>query len=178
MRSAARKMFELKAPHRPRSLVITISSTVFSGRRASSGCSRSLEPPSESARGAATSDSTCAGLTAYGRIARIRCCARFSRAADTIFIARVIFCVFLAPAMRLRMIMRFATESLAAVGARAFGLLVLVGVGDEALAEALQRLVELLPQVVGQLALLYDVRPDVGVLLVDVAVELVLVSAQ
>src|SRR5580704_13343544 len=50
----------------------------------------------------ATDCSTSPVFSAYGRIATIRVCARVSRAPATIFMARVIFCVALVLAMRLR----------------------------------------------------------------------------
>ena len=58
-----------------------------------------------------TSARTSCALMAYGRSSVMRCCARFSRAPATIFIARVIFCVDLTLEMRLRICLRFAKAS-------------------------------------------------------------------
>jgi len=56
----------------------------------------------------ATACSRTASFAAYGRAAVAASCARRSLAAATIFIARVIFWVFLTDVMRLRMIFRLA----------------------------------------------------------------------
>src|SRR5258708_7016314 len=97
-RSPARLTFELKPPARPRSLPSTTSSTSFSSRRASSGCTRS-----PSSTRCETPRSTSAVFTANGRSSMMRCCARRSFAAATIFIARVIFWVDFTDPMRFRM---------------------------------------------------------------------------
>src|SRR5581483_10136944 len=70
---------------------------------------------------ATTSESTLRSRTAYGRMDVIRCCARFSRAAATIFMARVIFCVFLTLPMRLRRLLRSATFASTLRSDEAFG---------------------------------------------------------
>ena len=93
---AARVMAALKAPARPRSLVITTSSTRLTGRASSSGA-----PSRRPARHRAGSTSTV--LSAWGRSSVMRCWARQTRAAATIFMARVIFWVFFTDAMRRRM---------------------------------------------------------------------------
>src|SRR3984885_4857608 len=106
-RSAVLLMFVLNAPHRPRSPESTTKRTFFSGRRTRSACSSPWASGSADAAviDAATDARTSPVFTAYGRIATIRCCARFRRAPATIFIARVIFCVALTLVIRFRMVL-------------------------------------------------------------------------
>ena len=96
-------MLELKAPARPLSLVIKASRMRFSGRRASSG---SAPVCSSAATAAATLASTLRSKEPYGRAAITRSCARRSLAAETIFMALVICCVFFTERMRRRMSIR------------------------------------------------------------------------
>src|SRR5688572_908447 len=98
----------------------------------------------------------------------MRCCARFRRAPATIFIARVIFCVLLTLVMRLRIALRLATNC---SGRRQPARSGLFGAGNEALAELLQRFIQLLLEVVADFTLVTDLFPDIRVLLVDVTVE-------
>src|SRR4030088_2363249 len=100
---AALVMLALNAPASPLSPVTTISSMFFSSRCASKGCLGSpVSGSSISAR--ATSDfSTLLNICAYGRAAITRSCARRSLAAETIFMALVICCVFLTDRIRRRM---------------------------------------------------------------------------
>src|SRR6185312_14218484 len=97
----------------------------------------------------------------------MRCCARLRRAPATIFWARVIFCVFLTLPMRLRSDFRSGTAL-----PRGSGLL---RGRDEALAKGLEQRLELRLQVVRDRLLLADGLEDVGVLRLDVRVELRLV---
>src|SRR5687767_13100562 len=102
-RNARRTTFELNAPHKPRSDVmatISILPPFFdSGRATRSGWGAS---PICSAR-RATAAAVAAILSANGRAAFTRSSARRSLAAETIFMALVIFCVFFTLLMRLRM---------------------------------------------------------------------------
>src|SRR5690348_15014660 len=94
---------ELNAPASPLSAVIRTSSMRLSARCASKG----FEPTRSSvAAAAATLPSTCRNSEAYGRAAITRSCARRSLAAETIFMALVICCVFLTLRMRRRMSIR------------------------------------------------------------------------
>ena len=72
--------------------------SLLGSRCASSGCPRC----SSSRAAAATFASTLRSTPAYGRAAIIRSCARRSFAAETIFMALVICCVFLTQRMRRR----------------------------------------------------------------------------
>src|SRR5262245_46046050 len=93
----------LNAPARPLSPVISTSRIRRSSRRASKGFSATRSSP---AAAAATLPSTLRSIPAYGRDARVRSCARRSLAAETIFMALVICCVFLTERMRRRISMR------------------------------------------------------------------------
>src|SRR5690348_13564674 len=94
---------ELNAPASPLSAVIRTSSMRLSARCASKG----FEPTRSSvAAAAATLPSTCRKSEAYGRAAITRSCARRSLAAETIFMALVICCVFLTERMRRRISIR------------------------------------------------------------------------
>jgi hypothetical protein len=96
--SARRLMLALKPPARPRSLVTTTSSTFFTSRRDSSGWLS--EPGSERL---ISVDITASSVCAYGRAAMTPSWARRSFAAETIFIALVIWRVFLTERIRFRM---------------------------------------------------------------------------
>src|ERR1035437_4210572 len=89
----------LNAPARPLSAVIRTSRMRFSSRRASSGFSAAC---SSLASAAATLPSTLRRSEPYGRAAMQRSWARRSFAAETIFMALVICCVFLTERMRRR----------------------------------------------------------------------------
>src|ERR1700759_1251169 len=104
----------------------------------------------------------------------MRCWARLSRAPATIFWARVIFWGFLTLPMRLRSDFRSGTARSSVLRGRS-GLL---GGGDEAFAEGLEEALELRLQLVGDGLLVADRLPDVGVLRVDVRVELRLVLGE
>src|SRR5262245_3582725 len=95
-RVTRRKTLALKPPARPRSDVTAMIATLFTGRRVISGCA------SSPAR-AATSVIAAVSALAYGRAPTIASWARRRRAADTSFMARVIFCVDLTDAIRVRM---------------------------------------------------------------------------
>src|SRR5579864_2270867 len=93
----------LNAPARPLSLVRSTSRMLRGGLCATSG----FAPASAStAAAAATLASTFASSVAYGRAAITRSCARRSFAAETIFMALVICCVFFTDRMRRRMSIR------------------------------------------------------------------------
>src|SRR5439155_13810764 len=89
----------LNAPARPLSAVIRTNKTRRSSRRASSGFSVARSSP---AAAAATLPRTLRSIPPYGREAMVRSCARRSFAAETIFMALVICCVFLTERMRRR----------------------------------------------------------------------------
>src|SRR5436309_2579790 len=93
---AALITFALNAPASPLSEVTTRRRTFCSSRVSSSGCF------SSSTR-VATDDKTCRSAAEYGRAANIRSCARRSLAAETIFMALVICCVFFTLRIRRRM---------------------------------------------------------------------------
>ena len=86
----------LKAPAKPRSLVITINNTFSTGR----SMARPI-PPSPSLLLTILLSSSC-NFCAYGRICTMASCARRSLAALTIFMALVICCVLCTDLMRLR----------------------------------------------------------------------------
>jgi hypothetical protein len=97
-RRASRRIVALKPPARPRSPVI---GTIATARSSSWRC-RSGRPRSEvEARAVPTISSII--RSAYGRISRMRCSERRSRAAATISIARVIFRVLRTARRRRRM---------------------------------------------------------------------------
>src|SRR5439155_16738930 len=93
----------LNAPARPLSAVIRTNKTRRSSRRASSGFSVARSSP---AAAAATLPRTLRSIPPYGREAMVRSCARRSFAAETIFMALVICCVFLTERMRRRISIR------------------------------------------------------------------------
>src|SRR5689334_25248886 len=93
--TAARTMFVLNAPQRPRSAVMTMTAAFVTGRAANSGWAE------VSTRGARCSRSAFI-FRAYGRAAMTASCARRSFAAATIFIALVIFCVLFTLPIRRR----------------------------------------------------------------------------
>src|SRR5262249_5643433 len=95
--------FELKAPASPLSPVISTSKIRCAGRCASSGFSAAR---SSVAAAAATFARTFRNSEPYGRDAITRSCARRSFAAETIFMALVICCVFLTERMRRRISIR------------------------------------------------------------------------
>src|SRR5690242_18899795 len=95
--------FELKAPAKPLSAVTSTSSTRRSWRCASRGFEATR---SSLAAAPATLPRTCRSSAAYGRAAITRSCALRSLAADTIFMAFVICCVFLTLRIRRRMSIR------------------------------------------------------------------------
>ena len=94
-RATERNTLALKPPASPRSDVSVTSVTRSGVRTSSSGCDSA---PARSA----TSATASATAFAYGRAATIASWARRRRAADTSFIARVIFCVDLTDAIRTR----------------------------------------------------------------------------
>src|SRR5580700_1763725 len=98
-RTAALMRLVLNAPARPLSAVTNISSARFSGRCASRGLADTRSSP---APAAATLAITLRNAAAYGRALITRSCARRSLAAETIFMALVICCVFLTERMRRR----------------------------------------------------------------------------
>src|SRR5579864_7119694 len=99
----------LKAPARPLSPVRSTSRMRWGGLCATSG----FAPASGStAAAAATLASTFASSATYGRAAITRSCARRSFAAETIFMALVICCVFLTERMRRRMSIRLGMSQL------------------------------------------------------------------
>ena len=91
--------FAFSDPARPRSVVIMISATRRTGRRARSGSISSSTT-------AATRLSASRSSSAYGRAAMIASCARFMRDAATISIARVIWAMFRTEPIRPRMSFR------------------------------------------------------------------------
>src|SRR5947209_4373953 len=93
--TAARTMFELKAPARPRSPAISISPTLFTW-----SCSWRIGSLGTLPAASAAWRVIRRIAFAYGRSASIRCSARRRRAAATISIARVIFWMFLTAPMR------------------------------------------------------------------------------
>src|SRR5687767_10076600 len=93
-------------------------------------------------------------------------CARRSRAADISFIARVIFCVFLTVAMRLRMILRLPAG------------IVLLALHREQFAERLERLLELGLVLIVELLALADVGEQLLVRALEILEQLLLVAAQ
>src|SRR5947199_6531383 len=93
---ALRKILALNAPQRPRSLVTTRTSMLRAARFCNSGWAARF---TRRLRSAMTSRILCP----YGLAARMRSCARLSLAAATIFMALVIFWVFLTePILRRR----------------------------------------------------------------------------
>src|ERR1700683_1728429 len=98
-RTAALMRLVLNAPARPLSAETNISSACFSGRCASRGLAATRSSP---APAAATLAITFRSAEAYGRAAMTRSCARRSLAAETIFMALVICCVFFTERMRRR----------------------------------------------------------------------------
>src|SRR6185312_86949 len=103
---AMRSILALNAPASPGSDVTTTSCTLFSSRTASSGC----ETSSFAEAAAATLASMRSRLVPYGRAAIARSCARRSLAAETIFMALVICCMFLTLRMRRRMSIRLGMQ--------------------------------------------------------------------
>src|SRR5436305_88752 len=102
-RSAPLIKFVLKAPARPLSPVTSTSRIFCSGRCASSGFAAA--PPWAPAA-AATFARTFRSSAPYGRAAITRSCARRSLAAETIFMALVICCVFFTERIRRRISIR------------------------------------------------------------------------
>src|SRR5256885_960992 len=145
--------FELKAPASPFSPVINRSSIRFSGRTTKSGFGPLSSPRSRlglsACTAATTFDSICRSSDAYGRAEITRSCARRSLAAETIFMALVICCVFFTERMRRRMSIR--------LGIALRGLLLL---GGEAPFELLDGVLQLRAQRVIQRLLLTNLRPD------------------
>src|SRR5205807_9671197 len=88
---------------KPLSPVISTSRTRVSGRCARSGFSPAV---SSDATAAATFPNTFRNRAPYGRDEITRSCARRSFAAETIFMALVICCVFLTERMRRRISIR------------------------------------------------------------------------
>ena len=106
----------LKAPASPLSLVIRTSKMRCSGRTARSGfCPASTSRAAEEA----TLASTLRSIRPYGRAAITRSWARRSLAAETIFMALVICCVFLTERIRRRMSIRLGIHPY--FGCSAFG---------------------------------------------------------
>ncbi len=103
-RWAALMRLPLKAPARPRSEVKRIELNARS--RAALSAAASSRSSSFPAAAAATLDRTLCSIAPYGRAAITRSCARRSFAAETIFMALVICCVFLTERIRRRMSIR------------------------------------------------------------------------
>ena len=99
-RCTARKMLALKPPARPRSEVSGTSVIRVAGSRRSQQRVRLGPRPQRDLR-----DRRPPARCAYGRAPTIASCARRSRAAETSFIARVIFCVDFTDAIRVRMLL-------------------------------------------------------------------------
>src|SRR5262245_45145316 len=100
----------------------------------------------------------------------MRCCARFRRAPATIFIARVIFCVLLTLEIRLRMAFRLGIAR-PRKGSLLFA-------RYESVGELLERALQSLGDVLGELPLVANLLQKLGVFVVEEAVKLLLVFSQ
>src|SRR5580700_6870154 len=155
-RTAALMRLVLNAPARPLSAVTNISSACFSGRCASKGLAATRSSP---APAAATLAITFRSAEAYGRAAITRSCARRSLAAETIFMALVICCVFFTERMRRRISIRLGMR-----GYRLFRC--------KAGFKLLNRIVEFAAQAVVEGLLGADLFEDGGMRAVNETVEL------
>src|ERR1700752_3273538 len=142
---AALTMLALKAPAKPLSPETTTTNMFFSGRVTSSGCRISPVSGSMISARRFSDCSTPSIIVTYGRDDIIRSCARRSFAAATIFMALVIWRVFLVLRMRLLKSRTFAMPLSVLLGR---GYLCRLMFGEEILLVLVDRILQAAAQIV------------------------------